>query len=135
VTILIIVRRLVALAIFVYIVVTFRKEAKRHGGTPWKWSSLGVLTFYGSFALVSLVAIALLVGVFVASGSGLSATDREMIPKFLPVVLVAGLGSAFIASKVVLHRLVSRARTRAAILTAERTAEPSLPSGDQPEAP
>ncbi len=105
-----ILKRLMATALFFYIIFKFRRAARATGGTPWKWSSLGVLVFYSSFFIVAVVVVGAVVGGASLTGSGLSDTEREAMRWVAPVAMLAGLLSAFAAANLTLRRLIARAR-------------------------
>jgi hypothetical protein len=81
-TALLIVRRLVAIAIFFYIVTRFTKAADAAGRSPWKWSALGVVAFYGTMFFVMI--------------GGMTAA-AVAAPDVAPFVMFVALGGALAA--------------------------------------
>lgn len=105
-------KRVVALAIFVWVVLTSRRAARAAGGTPWKWSSLGVLVFYLPVFAVSLPILAVFIATQFTPGVGMSETGRRMLPLVMGGAVTTGLLAGQSALTATLRWLTARSDTR-----------------------
>ena len=100
-------RRLVALALLVWVVTTSRRAARLAGGTPWKWSSLGVLVFYLAFVVVTILIFGLFAWTQFTPGKGMG-DSRRLIPVVMGGAMLAGFISGQAALRATLRWLAAR---------------------------
>ena len=108
---LLILRRLVALAIFIFIVVKFRRAARSFGATPWKWSALGVLTFYSTYFLVSIGLATGFVGIASLTPPGLTQAEQAAVPIVISIAIALAILSAFAATHLTLRHLIANVQS------------------------
>ena len=101
------IRKVAALVIFVWLVFTFRKEAREVGRSVLGWSALAVAAFYGTYALVG---IGLTIGYLAIGGADWGRRLSESERLLGPYVVLGSQFVAFLAAFAVVAWLRGRLR-------------------------
>ena len=90
-----IVKRLVALGIFIWLVYTFAGEAKKKNRSRLGWIMIGLASFYGSYFIAAVGVLGVQILLASARAGGFEKIDRTAIPEMVASAILATIPIAF----------------------------------------